>query len=194
MNRKKLVLAVLALLLAFSAIWSYIRWPRQQTVARLKHPQGSQALAADRQPVTSPIQDNGLTLKMHLLKKKTTELSTRYHNIFRPVLFDEAKVKKPAPARPPKKSMPMPPFPISTVPQKELIKFTFLGFVQADGQKTVFLERNKEVILVKAGEVFGGRFTARTITDHSMTITVKDTKEEIVVPLVENRGLASASK
>lgn len=194
MNRHKLILAVLTLILSLSAVWSFMRWPRQQTVTTLKYTQGMQQ-TADKQRAGSPaVPDNSLAVKLYLLEKNTPELSAKQRNIFKPLLFDEARAKRMMPPKPPPKPVHAMPAPIPQVPQKELIKFTFLGFLQMDGQKTIFLERNKEIMLVKAGDVFGRRFTARTITDNSMTITVKDTNEEIVVPLVENRGLAGASK
>lgn len=77
-------------------------------------------------------------------------------------------------------------------PKRELARFTFLGFLKKDNRKTIFLAKDNEIILVRKGDTFAGRYEAASITDQALTIKVADTGEEIVIPLIENRLLGSA--
>ncbi|NVN92961.1 MAG: hypothetical protein HXX11_20520, partial [Desulfuromonadales bacterium] len=67
-----------------------------------------------------------------------------------------------------------------------------LGFLLKDKKRTVFLSKDKEIILVKKGDTFAGRYEAASITEQALTIRVTDTGEEIVIPLVEYASLRPA--
>jgi len=93
------------------------------------------------------------------------------------------------PALPPPPPLPPPVAPV--LPRRELTKFTFMGFLKVGNRQTVFLGKDKDILLVRAGETFGGRFKAVQITDRALTIRVLDSEEEIIVPLVDNRALGA---
>jgi hypothetical protein len=76
-------------------------------------------------------------------------------------------------------------------PKRELARFTFLGFLKKDNRRTIFLARDKDIILVKKGDTFAGRYQAASITEQALTIQVTDTGEEIVIPLIDNQSLGS---
>jgi hypothetical protein len=81
------------------------------------------------------------------------------------------------------------------VPQPEtvaLARFTFLGFLKKDAQRTIFLGKDNDIVLVKKGDKIAGRYEATSITDQALTLFVTDTGGEIVIPLIENRPLAAA--
>jgi hypothetical protein len=87
---------------------------------------------------------------------------------------------------------PPPPADEAETLQSTLARFTFLGFLKKDNRKTIFLSKDKDIILVRKGESFAKRYEATSITDQALTIRVTDTGEEIVIPLVENRALSAA--
>lgn len=204
MNRQKLILFVLLILLVLTLVWSFTHLPRQATVATLKYAPGQQA-AAPRplSPASSAVMPNrsgGRTLRMDLLNQEQQGFKGYRRNIFKPVFVDDFKLMKlkaaaikPMALPPPQPVKVVPPQPAVVVaPVRELIKFTFLGFLQKDNHKTIFLSRDKDIFLVKKGDTFGGRFMATAITEQTLTIKVNNTGEEIVIPLIEYRSLRAA--
>ena len=209
MNRQRLILFILLILLILALAWSYIRWPRQKTVADLKYSPGKQAAKAD---ITRPmpgaplVRDDGRVLRLDLLNRATPVFSGYRRNIFKPLFVDELKMMKQQasavkPALPPVSTEKLPSLPpvvqqpaLAETPQRELTKFTFLGFLKKDNRKTIFLAKDKDIILVKKGDAFAGRYEALSVTEQALTILVTDTGEEIVIPLVENRPLTAAAK
>jgi hypothetical protein len=78
--------------------------------------------------------------------------------------------------------------------QSTLSHFTFLGFLKKDNRKTIFLSKDKDIVLVRKGETFAKRYEATEITDQALTIRVIDSGEEIVIPLNENKPLSAVAR
>jgi hypothetical protein len=194
MNRQKQILAIVLLLLALSVSWAYVNWPRQKSVAVLKYAAGQQPVPAVVPSEKQGRADDGRILNLSELDRERPPFKGYRRNIFRPLWFDEmAGLKQKAAAvRPIVMPPPPPPIVPAMVPRREMTRFTFIGFLKTDSRKTVFLGKDKEILLVRAGETFAGRFKAVQITDKVLTIKVLDTNEEIIVPLIENRPLGSA--
>lgn len=206
MNRKKLALFVLLIVLALAVAWSYLAAPRQKTVSTLKYAPGRPASppraitpAAGVKPAASA--DNR-TLRLDLLDQVSAGFKGYRRNIFKPVFTDEIKLMKqkavaikPVLLPPVQKPVVVePPVVVPETAHKVLAKFTFLGFLKKDNKKTIFISKDKDIILVKKGDTFAGRYEATAITDQALTILVTDTGEQIVIPLLENRPLAAAAK
>lgn len=203
MNRQRLLLFILLIILALTVVWSYYRLPRQQSVTALKYPPGArvqaekkrEAMTAQSAPVAA---ENALRLE--LLDREQPAFKGYQRNIFKPIFVDELKLMKqmaaaPKPVLPPPPPLPsgppVPP-PPPQQPQRELARFTFLGFLKKDNRKTIFLAKDKDIVLVRQGDVLAGGYEAVSITDQALTILVKDTGAEIVIPLLENRPLTAA--
>lgn len=215
MNRQKLILFALIILLAVLIFRSYINWPRQESVGTLKYPPGA-PLQADKKrpsaPVASTVKPDNRTLRLDLLNREQTTFSGYHRNLFKPVFTDEKAGPAPRPVTTgPKLAKPLqppiqqpiqpPPVAIPEAPRQELAKFTFLGFMSRNAVKTIFLAKEKEngmergILLVKKGDTFSnGRFEAIALTDQALTIRVTDTGDDIVVPLIENQPLSGVLK
>lgn len=202
MNRQKLLLAALAAVFALALIWSYATMPRPKSVGALKYPPGGGTASPGTSAAPRPPVDAGASnlLRLDLLDRGGNEFHGYRRNIFKPVFTDETKLAemrltaakhRPAPPPPPPPAMPPQPA-VTENPRVELPKFTFLGFLQKEKRKIVFLSRDKQIILVRKGDIFGGRFEATSITDQSLVIKVTDSGEEIVIPLVEHASLRPA--
>jgi hypothetical protein len=89
------------------------------------------------------------------------------------------------------KAVPVQPVVVPETPKRELARFTFLGFLKRDGHKTIFLTKDKDIILVREGDVIAGRYKAVSVTDQALSLVVSDSGEEIVIPLLENRALGA---
>lgn len=209
MNRQRLILFVLLILLLVAMVWSYYSFPRAKTVSRLKYPPGSHLVAEKKRVstlATNMSQSGVNALRLYLLESEQSNFKGYRRNIFKPIFIDElkmmkqkasalkpvlspAQVQNAAPAQSVLPSVSQP-----ETPQRELARFTFLGFLKKDNRKTIFLAKDKDIILVKKGDTFAGRYEAASLTDQALTILVTDTGEEIVIPLVESKPLSAATQ
>lgn len=204
MNRQKALLFCLLVLLVLTMIWSYARMPRQKKVSALKYAPGAKAVTIVHRETgsTARVGERGESgpLRLDLLGRETPDFKGYRRDIFKPVFVDEIRMAKlqlttgkSRRASPPfKPVVPVNPAAVEK-PRMELAKFTFLGFLQKDRHKIVFLSKDKEIILVRKGDIIAGRYEASSITDQALTIKVTDTGEQIVIPLVEYSSLRAAS-
>jgi len=195
MNRQRLILFILLILFGVAALWSYSAMPRPKTVSNLTFKPGQQAkpvVAKTGKPVRDA--DDGTRLKISLLDKDKSGFKGYRRNIFKPVFADEmVVVKQAAPFKPPFRVTPPPVEPVIMIPvAAPLAKFTFLGFLKKGSVKTVFLAKDNDIILVKKGDKFAGRYEATDISDLTLTLKVTDSGETIAIPLVENLPLATS--
>jgi hypothetical protein len=193
-NRQRLILLVLVILFGIAVFWSYRAVPRPRTVSSLTFKPGQQtkpaAAAANKQARAA---DDGSRVKISLLEQKPAGFKGYRRNLFKPVFVDEVKIVtqrpiviKPAP------QVPMPPV-VPTIIQPEaapLARFTFLGFLKKGAVKTIFLAKDNDILLVKKGDKFAGRYEATDISDQALTLTVTDTGGTMIIPLIEKRALA----
>ena len=223
MNKQKLALLAALIVLVLAVIWSVMSFPRYKTVAPGASASGKTVPAVRAREGVKTIQPRTTTsaaktpgssddrvLRLDLLGREQSGFKGYRRNIFKPIFVDEIKMMK-------QKAMAVKPLPIPPVNvvavkpvpaaqpvakpeaqpetlQSTLAKFTFLGYLQKDNRKTVFLSKDKEIILVKAGDIFAKRYEATSITEKALSIRVTDTKEEIIIPLYENKPLAAALK
>ncbi|MDU0459785.1 MAG: type II secretion system protein PulP [Geobacteraceae bacterium] len=200
MNRQRLILFILVIVLVCAVIWSYNAIPRLKTVAESKQPTVQQAKAVVVKPkATLDETVDSRVLKIGLLEQERTGFKGYRRNIFKPVFADELKLlkQKAVAVKPPQLPPPPATQAVATVPvvarpeTAPLARFTFLGFLKKDAQKTIFLAKDKEIILVKKGDKIAGRYEASSITDQALTLLVADSGDEIVIPLIENRPLGA---
>jgi len=194
MNRQRLILFVLVILFGVAALWSYSAMPRPKTVSNLTFKPGQQAKPVVAQTdKTGRDADDGTRLKIGLLDTEKPEFRGYRRNIFKPVFVDEmAAVKQAVPLKPPPRVQPTTAGPVIMPPAADpLANFTFLGFLKKGSVKTIFLAKENDILLVKKGDKFAGRYEASEISDQTLTLKVTDSGEIIVIPLVENLPLAT---
>jgi hypothetical protein len=204
MNRQRLILFVLAILFGVAVLWSYSAMPRLKTIgtptSKPVQPQKPAVVAAADKAARDA--DDGTKLNVGLLDGEAAAFKGYRRDIFRPVFVDEMKINKQkavAIKPPPPKIVPAPvPVPVPVQPlinqpdSAPLAHFTFLGFLKKGSVRTIFLIKDKDILLVKKGDKVAGRYEATDISDQALTLTVTDTGDEIVIPLLENRPLATA--
>jgi len=210
MNRKKLVLFILLIILLLAIVWSFMSVPRQKTVATLKYQQGQAAPVARKTTVPDKVSDSAArtvkgdsrTLQLALLESEQSGFKGYRRNIFKPLFIDPAMLmKQKAIAVKPVIIPPVavaPPVAPPVTPQetlrRTLANFVFLGYLKKDNRKTIFLSKDKDIILVRKGDRFAGSYEARSITDQALTIVATDSDQEIIIPLIENQPLIAAGK
>ncbi|QWV96272.1 type II secretion system protein PulP [Geomonas nitrogeniifigens] len=210
MNRQKLALFLLLVVLTGAIVYAVVRSPRQQQVATLKNQPGARATVLRKQSPAAPkAAAPSATGVVHLdqLQREMPAFGGFRRNIFSPLYKDESKqmaLKLPPPPPPPKKLPPLPqPLPTAQVTppppppptqeqldDAELGKFVFLGFLKKGAERTVFLSKGGEIFLAKKGGQVGPRFQVSNVTDDAITIKSIQTDRQLVIPLVENRALS----
>lgn len=212
MNRQKLLLFLLLIILSVSIVYSYLRSPKQQEAALPAQP-GTRSAAAKKGSGAPPdVSGDTSMLHLELLEQEQPRSRGYRRNIFSPIFRDELKQPPFKPLPPPPRPMPLPmppppapaPAPVQPPPpaptaeelarqaaDAELAKFVFLGFLQKNGQKTVFLSKNGEIFLAKKGTVLANVFRVTDLTDDAITIRSDAGSREIVIPLVEMRALST---
>jgi hypothetical protein len=214
MNRKKLALFILLIVLALAVVWSFLSIPRQKKVATLKYAPGQTQAAlrattapaanAAKPPATPAAAGDERVLRLDLIDREQPGFKGYRRNIFKPIFTDEiAMMKQKAVAikPPPLPPVPVPPPKIEPPPvappethQSTLARFVFLGYLKKDNRKTIFLSKDKDIILVRKGDKFAGRYEAKSVTDQALTIVASDSGEEIIIPLLENQPLVAAGR
>jgi len=217
MNRQKLLLFILVIVLLLAVVWSVMSVPRQKTVSQLKYapgqtrapltaatPAANAANAAKTAPASAAAGDERV-LRLDLLEREQSGFKGYRRNIFKPIFTDEIALMKqkaiafkppplpPVVVAPPPKVEPPPVAQPETL-QSTLARFVFLGYLKKDNRKTIFLAKDKEIILVRKGDKFAGRYEAKSVTDQALTIVATDSGEEIIIPLIENQPLIAAGK
>jgi len=194
MNRQRLILSILLLLLLLVLVRGCYDWPRQKTADHLKYAPGTRAPAErKRAPARAAASlAAGNALRLDLLDREQPVFKGYRRNIFKPVFVDGLKMIMPKVAKPVPPPVVAPPPMVAAPPRQELARFTFLGFLKKDNRKTIFLAKDKDIILIRAGDVVAGRYEAASLTDQALTIRVRDTGEQIVIPLFENRALGAS--
>ena len=207
MNRKKLILFILLVVLALAIGLSFVFMPRQKTVQSLTYTRGGRPVAT-RTPAVPPPRMDEKKLHLELLDASGARFAGFRRNIFRPIFHEELKrIPLPPPPPPPVKKAQEPPplvgppapppgqFPgvvEAPKPAETLGTFTFLGFVKKDNRKTIFLSKNNEIFLVRKGDKIANKYEVTNITDEAMTLSGGADGREIIIPLEENRSLSPA--
>jgi len=197
MNRQKAVLVALGALFLCSLVYSFFRMPKQERVGKLTYQPGMTAPPAR---VNQSRGSDETRVRLDLLERKPGGLPSGGRNIFHS-LFNAGTMKPsvplPPPPPPPERKVEPPPLPtlphvVEPTPlQRDMAKFTFLGFLKKEARKIIFLSTGKEIFLVKKGDKISGKYDVTSLTDEALTITSIQGGGEIVIPLVENRPLAA---
>ena len=214
MNRQKLTLFILLIVLVLAVVWSFMSVPRQKTVKTLKYAPGQKqaavTTAAATPAVTAAAQTpapaaagDERTLRLDLLEREQSGFKGYRRNIFKPIFMDDLRLMKQKalafkpPSLPPVAVLPPkvePPIAQPETLKSTLARFVFLGYLKKDNRKTIFLSKDKDIILVRKGDKFAGRYEAKSVTDQALTIVATDSGEEIIIPLLENQPLVAAGK
>ncbi|ALC17169.1 hypothetical protein DSOUD_2408 [Desulfuromonas soudanensis] len=75
--------------------------------------------------------------------------------------------------------------------RQQLARFTFLGFLEKDREKTIFLSSADDIFLVKKGESLGKNkeYLVTELTAEKLVLQYRDDPRKITVPLLEQTPL-----
>jgi len=194
MNRKRVILGALLGVLAVCLVYAYLATPRLEKAPpraadKRKQPVNEKSPEVDEKESRGRIDFAYLTSEQH-------EFTGAQRDIFR---FGQRRPVRTAPApRVVQKEVPKPVVMPEVVPvevvQKSLSQFTFLGFLEKGGEKTVFLSSGGNLFLVKQGERFGARqeFLVDQIDNKLLKVRHAGREGLIEIELIEKQKLNAA--
>lgn len=204
MNRQKVILTALLALFAVSLVVSYFRMPTQKRVDKLQYVSGMTVKETKGEVISS---NDDTRVHLELLDRTPSTVVTVRRNLFSDLFAVQEKkpiVPLPPPPPPPARPVvaephveerPAPPAVVEPTPlQRDMARFTFLGFLKKDNHKTIFLSNDKEIFLVKKGDKISGKYDVTALTDEALTISSMQDGGEIIIPLIENRPLSAPKR
>jgi hypothetical protein len=195
MNRKRVILAALLGVLALCVLYAYFATPRLEKIPpKVASPTPRPAAKATVDMKSAEVQKR---INFDSLAYEPQEFPGAKRDIFRFVQPRPVRIKPPAPVV----KTPV----VETVEPKDLAEpieatidpistFTFLGFLEKAGEKTVFLSSGGNLFLVKRGESFGinQEFVVDDIFDNTLKVRHTDQDRLMTIPLIEQQKLRAA--
>lgn len=196
MNRKRVILAALLGVLAFCLLYAYLATPRLEKAPPRKASQRVQRSVT----VAGALESKGAQERINFdfLLAEPQKFSGAKRDIFRfegrRPIARAPKVALPAPVIPPVVApVPLQPVPVDVI-KKALSQFTFLGFLEKAGEKSVFLSSNDSLFVVKRGESFGvdQEFLVADIDDNLLQVRHVGRDDLVEIQLIEQQKLSAA--
>jgi len=194
MNRKRVILGSLLGVLAVCLVYAYLATPRLE-----KAPPRAAGLRPQPASQGSPEGDQKEThdrIDFAYQTEEPQEFTGSQRDIFR--FGPRRQIETASTTRVVKREVPEPLVLPEVVPveviRKSLSQFTFLGFLEKAGEKTVFLSSGGNLFLVKQGEHFGAgqEFLVEQIDDKLLKVRHAGREGLIEVPLIEKQKLNAA--
>jgi hypothetical protein len=194
MNQKRAILGALLGVFTICLIYAYLATPRLEkapprVASPRKQPVNQKSSAGDQRESPGRID-------FAYLSSSPQEFTGAQRDIFQ---FGQRRpVKSATTTRVVKKEVSKPVLRPEVVPvevvQKSLSQFTFLGFLEKAGAKTVFLSSGGNLFLVKQGEHFGvgQEFLVEQIDDKHLKVRHAGREELIEIQLIEKQKLYAA--
>ena len=201
MNRKRAILTALLSVLALCILYAYVATPRLEKAP----PRTATQRVRPDAKVTGDLKSKSVQARINFdfLAVEPQDFAAAKRDIFRfgeksPIRTETPVVRVGSPEPPVAAVVEMLEEPIVpfAVVQQSLSKFTFLGFLEKAGEKTVFLSSRGDLFLVKRGESFGAdqEFLVDAIDGNILKVKHVGREGLVEIPLIEQQKLnASAS-
>ena len=193
MNRKRVILGALLGVLAVCLVYAYLATPRLEKAPPRAVGRGGKQAVSEKLPEVDEKESRG-RIDFAYLTAEQQEFTGAQRDIFR---FGQRHLIKPAPPVV-QKEVPAPVIVREEVPvevvRKSLSQFTFLGFLEKAGEKTVFLSSGGNLFLVKQGERFGvgQEFLVEQIDNKFLKVRHAGREGLIEIELIEKQKLNAA--
>ncbi len=197
MNRKRIVLAGLLVILALCLVYAYLAMPRLEkapprTAATREKPltataSGRTADTSSRiafgEPASEPLEFSGAERDIFRFKQRRQVQSAAKLPVVTPPPDATATPEVPSTDT----------VPFATV-QAELSRFTFLGFLEKAGERSVFLTSGGTLFIAKPAETFGveSEFTVAAIDGNILKVKRAGNDSLVEIPLIERQHLAAS--
>ena len=197
MNRKRVILAALLGVLALCLVYAYVATPRLEKAPPRSASQRTRPVVKATGP--QKVKSAPERINFDFLTAEPQEFSGAKRDIFNFVQKRPVRTETPAPIVtapvPPVESVAVMPeaVPFAAV-QQSLGQFTFLGFLEKGGEKTVFLSSGGNLFLAKRGEHFGAdqEFLVADIDKNILKVHHAGREGLLEIPLIEQQKLSAS--
>ncbi len=188
MDRKKKILLVLFGLLIVSVVYRYRHPFEQQRVTELRYTPGQRRSTLkkhEKARMSRRVNNKYPTLSnLNLFLHPPRHSATVIRNLF--FSTEDVKKKTAALAASSPSAMPQQVMKAEDPVQqamKELSRFRVFGYFENNGEIVLFIERGRDIFVVRKGDWIDGRFQVREITPSSITIWARDIGKTVNVAL-----------
>ncbi|MFA5516516.1 MAG: hypothetical protein WDA20_09545 [Desulfuromonadales bacterium] len=201
MNKKRLLI-ILVGILTLSLLYAHWGAPRQERIADpARRPATGKNTVASAQGggASSMAGGDDLRVRLELLQREEGRPSKPRRDLFAP-LYKNKPQAAPAPPLPPPVAVAVPvPLPSVASPlvrQPPPAQFAFLGFLQKEVEKTVFVSTGDEIFVVKNGDRFGRerQFAIAELTAERLVIRQDDRPQPITISLRDGGPAAAPER
>ncbi|RLB38306.1 MAG: hypothetical protein DRH12_13115 [Deltaproteobacteria bacterium] len=189
MDRKKIILFVLLILLIVSVGYR-IRHPfEQRRVSRLKYTNKGVAASSREQPNLKGKKPGARGEESSLTYMKLCFNPAKHSRaVIRDLFFEKKAEVKKAPQKQPvaQEQRPKQVRPAQDPVQKvmeELSQFRVFGSFESNGDTVLFLERGRDILVVRKGDWIDGKFQLKDISDDSITLWASEAGQEVHIAL-----------
>ena len=187
-NRKKLILIVSLLIFAGALVYRITHPFKQERVKELTYTGRETRVPVKKEytqgnQIMKPVPEENL-VKLDLLMNPPKHSRKISKNIFTgQKIIDEKPINKTAV----KDEIPQKTVPV-TVDKKrqvenDLSKFKSFGYLERNGERTLFLERGKQILAIRKGDKIDGKYIVKDITEKELTITALSINEDVHIDL-----------
>jgi len=177
------MLAVCLCLLAISVTYRWLNPYRQERVAALTFQQAHKADPAPPEQVSGGFDRD---VRVDLFLDPPVHSGVVQKNIFQrlkgpaspPAGPEEQAEIRPESVRTPEKD------PRLQV-QEELSRFRAFGYLQGKNEKVLFLERGKDILLIREGDRIDGKYLIKSITEKHLVIRAETIGEDVRIELTK---------
>ena len=191
MDRKKIILVVLVVIFLISLVYRVMHPFKQESVTELTYVGDRVVVKSIKEP--SRLADEkgskeGANVLIDLLLNPPKHKGRVIRNFFeaaavqkttQPADVAAKKDQQRAALEIPKKKSPL------ESAKQDLSRFSVFGMYESGDEKMVFLERGKEVLVVRKGDRIDGKYLVENITDQKVTLTARQLNEPVYIMVGE---------
>jgi Tfp pilus assembly protein PilP len=191
MDRKKIILIVLVAIFIISLAYRIMHPFKQERVAELTYSPKRvyvKSIKKSEDLTDAKASATGTIVLLDLFKNPPRHKAKVIKNVFQETRAE--KTVKPtdvAQKREQKKAVPVVPkkeTPIELA-KKDLSSLKAFGMYESGGEKVVFLERGKEVLVVRKGDRINGKYVIEQISSQRITLKSKQFNESVYIDVGE---------
>ncbi len=183
MERKKIILFLLLGVFALALIYRILNPYKQPRVERLKFSPGARSAAekpSEGKKISETTTEEGLDHFMKVFLNRPQTVATVIKNPF----FDDVKKKlqNEKPAQVPKQQPVVKPSTRESLREKvmkELSEFKVFGAYETRSEMALFIQRGKDILIVRPGDRIYGKYRVKNISKDSITITAEEIGEDV---------------
>lgn len=187
MDKKQKILMVLAALFIVSLVYRIMNPYKQETVDRLTYTSGKPGVTSKKIHKES-VKPLGSDPLLELLMNPRYQQASVFRNIFEKNASRDAISSIPAKAVSPLQTQEEK---NATAQQEQgkndmnhgLEQFNVFGTFEDNGRKYIFLERNKDIFIVRNGDIIDGQYRVENISDTALTIRSEKEGQSVTIDI-----------